>query len=246
MRNIKLTIAYDGTNYYGFQKQRDKPTVAGRLEDAIFKVTKEETKIIGASRLDCGAHSLGQVASFKTKSKLLANNLKNALNSFLPPDIIIKDVEDVDETFNPRHAKQRRYRYIVLNNSYKSPIFLRYSYFFPKFLNIEMMREVGQIFIGKKDFSSFVRGDGRSPIREIKSISITQNEGYFGENLIFFDITGVSFLHNMIRCIVAVILKVGEKHLSLKDARDILFAKDRKLAPWITPPQGLFLMGVDY
>ncbi len=246
MKNIKLTIAYDGTNYYGWQKQKDKPTVSEMLEDAIFKVCKERVKIMGAGRIDRGAHALGQVATFKTDSKIPILSLKNVLNSFLPSDIIIKDTEIVDLSFNPRHAKKRKYRYIVLNSRCMSPLFLRYSYFFPLSLDIEMMKNVAQVFIGEKDFSSFVRKDERSPIREIKSLSILSKEGAFSENLIFFDIVGVSFLHSMIRCIVATLLRVGQGHLNLKDVSDILVARDRKCAGWMTPAQGLFLMEVNY
>ncbi|MEW6102216.1 MAG: tRNA pseudouridine(38-40) synthase TruA [bacterium] len=245
-RNIKLTIAYDGTNYYGWQRQKDKPTVAGMLESAIFKVCKERVKILGAGRIDKGAHALAFVATFKTISNIPILNIKNALNSFLPYDIIIKDISEVGLSFNPRHCKEKRYRYIVLNDSCKSPMFLRYSYFFPKFLDIEMMRKAANVFIGKKDFSSFVRQDGRNCIREIKSIVISSKMGIFSENLIFFDIAGVSFLYNMIRCIVATLIRVGSGLLNLDDVSSIILAKDRRFAPWIVPSQGLFLVGIDY
>ncbi|MEW6680141.1 MAG: tRNA pseudouridine(38-40) synthase TruA [bacterium] len=246
MRNIKLTIAYDGTNYYGWQRQKDKPTVQRMLETAIFKVAKENVKTIGASRIDKGAHALAFVATFKTGSNIPALNLKNALNSFLPYDIIIKNIEEIDLSFNPRHAKERRYRYIVLNDRVKSPVFLRYSYFFPGSLNIEMMKEASNIFVGKMDFSSFVRRDERNPVREIKSISISSQMGIFSENLIFFDISGISFLHNMIRCIVATLIKVGSGLLNLDAVSSIIHGKNRKLAPWTTPSHGLFLIGIDY
>lgn len=244
MRNIKLIIAFDGTNYYGWQRQKDKPTIAGILENAIFKVCNEMVKIMGQGRIDRGAHAISQIATFKTNSKIPAHSLKNALNSFLPYDIIIKDVEDVDLLFNPRHAKERKYRYIVLRKEAKSPLFLRYSYFHPLPLDIERMKEASCIFIGKKDFSEFIKKDERNPIREIKNISIVLIKGVFEESLIFFDITGKSFLHNMVRRIVATLIKVGEGHLKLADVSSIFIKK--KSVSLIVPSSGLFLMEVNY
>lgn len=244
MRNIKLKIAFDGTNYYGWQKQKDKPTIAGTLENVISKVCNENIKIIGQGRIDKGAHAISQIATFKTNSKIPAYSLKNALNSFLPYDIIIKDAEDIDLLFNPRYAKERKYRYVVLNQTSNSLLFLRYSYFHPLPLSIERMKEASCIFIGKKDFSEFIKKDERNPVREIKSISINLRKGAFGENLIFFDITGKSFLYNMIRRIVAILIKVGEANLKLADVSSIFIEK--KSVGLIVPSSGLFLMEVNY
>lgn len=245
MRNIKLTIAFDGTHYYGWQRQKDKPTIAGILEEAIFKVCNERVKIIGQGRIDRGAHAISQIATFKTESAILPPSLKKALNAYLPYDIIIKEVEEVELSFNPRHAKERKYRYIVLNQPFKSPLFLRYSYFHPSALNLERMRRVACVFIGKKDFSAFAKKDNkRSPIREIKSISIRKIKGIFEENLICFDIIGTSFLYNMIRRIVATLIKVGEGHLTKDDVSSMFV--ERKWKGPLVPSCGLFLMEVNY
>lgn len=246
MRNIKLTIAFDGTNYYGWQRQKDKPTIAGVLENAIFKVCNETVKVMGQGRIDKGAHAIAQVATFKTESKIPLKSLKKALNSFLPYDIIIKCAEDVELSFNPRHAKERKYRYIVLNQAVKSPLFLKYSYFFPFSLDLDLMKEASHVFIGKKDFSPFIRKDERDPVREIKALTISLKEGIFGENLIFFDIIGKSFLYNMIRSIIATLIRVGEGHLNKANLPSLLLAKDRKSTGWMVPSCGLFLMEVNY
>jgi len=239
-----LTIAYDGTNYYGFQRQKDKPSVQGTLENAISKITKEVIKTKGASRIDRGGHALGQVVCFETCSSIPCLNLKDGINSILPKDIFVRRVTEVDTSFNPRHALIRKYRYIVQNQKEKCLYLSRYSYFFPYELDISAMEDTSTVFIGTHNFSSFAMCEGRNPTREIKDISIVKNQGIFGESLIFFDISGASFLTNMIRSIVATLLKVGQGILKKENIIDIF--NMRKRVSWKAPANGLFLLEVVY
>jgi tRNA pseudouridine38-40 synthase len=245
MRRIKLTLSYDGTDYYGFQRQKDKPSVQGRLEEALLKITKEEVQTNGASRIDRGAHAEAQVVTFSTDSKMTPEEIRMALNSVLPKDIVVLEATEVSLDFNPRHAKERVYRYTILNQEKKSVFLRRYSYFYPYSLNIRKMQEASRFIIGRHDFSPFsAQGAWRNPYREIKEIKIKRRLGEHKERLILFDITGDSFLPKMIRTIMGGILEVGRLKKDVLYLKEILSKRAEK--PFIVPALGLSLSEVRY
>ncbi|MEK9150017.1 MAG: tRNA pseudouridine(38-40) synthase TruA [Candidatus Desantisbacteria bacterium] len=244
MRRIKIDLAYDGTDYYGFQRQKDKPSVQGRLEEALFKITKCEIKIKGASRIDRGAHAEAQVVAFSTTSKMTPDEIKRALNSVLPGDIVVLGSSEASLDFNPRHAKERVYRYTILNQKMRSVFFRRYSYFYPYPLNIRKMQESARLIIGKDDFSPFSGKGYRNPYREVKEIKIKRMLGRAKERLILFDITGDSFLPQMIRTIIGGLLEVGRCKKDILYLKDILEKKAER--PVIVPALGLSLSEVRY
>ncbi|OGP29997.1 MAG: tRNA pseudouridine(38-40) synthase TruA [Deltaproteobacteria bacterium GWC2_42_11] len=175
LRNIKLLIEYEGTNYVGWQEQQGLPAIQGTLQDKIKIITGEDVKLGGASRTDAGVHALGQAANFISNTRIETFSLQKGLNSLLPEDIVIKNVEDVELDFDARRsAKGKTYRYIILNRSYPSAIHRNTSWFVPYKLDIHLMNEGAERLIGEKDFSSF-RAAGCSSehaIREILSFSI--------------------------------------------------------------------------
>jgi len=244
MRRIKIAIAYDGTDYYGFQRQKDKPSVQGRIEEALFKKLGCEIKINGASRIDRGAHAEGQVIAFSESSKMTPDEIKRALNSVLPKDIVVLEATEVSLDFNPRHAKERVYRYTILNQETRSCFLRKYSYFYPFSLNVRKMREATEFIIGRHDFSPFSGKGWRNPYREIKEIKIKRRFGEHKERLIIFDITGDSFLPQMIRTIIGGILEVGKGKKDISYLKNILSKKAEK--PFIVPALGLSLSEVSY
>ncbi|MFH0774761.1 MAG: hypothetical protein V2A53_04610 [bacterium] len=164
LRRIKLTLSYDGTDYYGFQRQKDKPSVQGRLEEALFKITKCEIQIQGASRIDRGAHAEAQVVAFWTGSKMTPDEMQRALNSVLPKDIVVLLAEEVSGDFNPRHAKERVYRYTILNQEVRSVFFRRYSYFIPIHSILERCRRQQNLLLEGMTFLLFLARVTEIPI----------------------------------------------------------------------------------
>ncbi len=262
MRNIKLVIEYDGTNFYGWQVQNRKQrtenrrqriksreqnkcrTVQGIIEEALRKILQEKVKIIGSGRTDSGTHAKAQVANFKTDSKLNCENLIRALNASLPSDIRIKEVKDVKLSFNARFkAKSKKYRYYIFNAPYQSPFFRFFSLHVSYLLDIEKMRKACRYLIGTHNFKSFQKKDKieRNSVRTIKKIKITKKG-----KLIFIDIESEGFLYNMARNITGTLLEVGRNKIKPCDIRSIIRAKDRKRIGATVPAKGLHLMEVKY
>ena len=245
MRNIKLTIEYLGTNYYGWQLIPKKPTIQGELLKALEKILNHPVKLIGASRTDAGVHAFGQVANFFTDRDIPLYNLKKAVNGLLPPDIKIVEVEEVPEDFHSRFsATGKRYLYRIFNRDTPSPFEYRRSWFIPFELNLETMKTASVYLIGVYDFSSFSKKDRKkevNPIREINKIAFE-----FSDNVLEIRVWGRSFLRHMVRVIVATLVKVGTGKLSPEDVKRILDAKDRSQAPYLAPPDGLYLEKVYY
>ena len=168
MRNIKLVIEYDGTNYHGWQIQPNAVSIQETIEDRLQKITQEEIRLIAAGRTDAGVHAIEQVANFSTKSQLDLSNIQRGLNSMLPPDIVIKEISDAEQDFHARYsAKNKIYRYVILNRRFPSPLYRNFSWFMPFKLNIKEMKEAAQCLIGEHDFSSFKasRCNSNNPIR---------------------------------------------------------------------------------
>jgi len=243
LSNYKLTIAYDGTNYRGWQYQPDQSTIQGTIHRALQIITKRRPKLYGAGRTDAGVHALGQVANFHTKLSIPPDSMKRAINSLIPPDIRIMKCEIVDDKFNARfHSKGKVYEYRVYRGEIVSPFLYRYvaHVYFP--LDVEAIKKASELLVGEKDFSSFTsESEGKNKIRKIESFEVWEE----GE-MLYFRVRGNGFLKYMVRIMVGTLLEVGKGKITLNDFEKILEAKDRTLAGPTAPPQGLFLLKVLY
>ncbi len=256
MRNIKLTIEYDGTNYCGWQIQPKCVTIQGIIESALSKITKSKVDIIGAGRTDAGVHAVGQVANFKTESRMTPNEFKLALNSILPRDIVINNAEEVNEDFHSRFdAISRTYHYTILNSDTPSAFLRNYVYLLPKPVDIDIMNEASKYLIGTKDFSSFASlGDPiHNSIRTVilaewhllpTDLSTLRYES--GQRLIKFYIKANAFLRGMVRAIVGTLIDVGIGKIQPERVKEILELKDRTKAGPSLPAKGLCLVNVEY
>ncbi|MBC8591554.1 tRNA pseudouridine(38-40) synthase TruA [Wansuia hejianensis] len=244
MKNIKLVIEYEGTNYSGWQSQDNAIGIQAIIEDAIKEVTGEKVKLIGSGRTDSKVHALGQVANFFTNSNIPGNKFKYPLNIKLPEDIKIIDSEEVDKGFHSRFdATRKRYKYIIYNGSMPRPIYRNFSYHVDRKLNIGNMKESLKDLIGTNDYKSFMgpRTHVKSTIRTIYSIEIIE-AGDFIEIVI----EGNSFLRHMVRIIVGTLVHIGLGKIEKQELWNIMQNKDRKLAGPTAPAQGLFLEKVYY
>ncbi len=245
MRTIKLVIAYDGTDYKGWQIQNNDPTIQGTIEEKLGIILNQHTRITGSGRTDAGVHALSQVAHFCTRSKLDLNELQKGLNSLLPPDIVVKEVADADDDFHARYsAKSRVYKYLLWNGKIPSPFYRRFSWHLHHQLDRETMRKAAQCLIGWHDFASF-QGTGsvcRTSEREVIKFTLTGRSGGW----IIVTIEASAFLRHMVRNIVGTLIEVGKGFMSVDEFKAILDAKDRGEAGITAPPQGLFLKEVKY
>ena len=249
MRNIKLVLEYDGTNYYGWQTQPNLPTVQATVENALTKLTKTPTQIIGAGRTDSGVHAAGQVANFRTDAQIPLSGFQKGLNATLPRDIVVCSATEVSADFHARFsATSRRYRYTLLNRGYPSALSRRTSYFYPEAIDIDGMNALCQILIGKQDFSAFQKtgSDRINSVCEIYEAYWRQNSPY-----IYFKIEADAFLRGMVRAIVGTFLTINRKFLLASgdaemEFRRILEAKDRSAAGMSVPAHGLSLISVKY
>jgi tRNA pseudouridine38-40 synthase len=253
MRNIKLTLEYDGTNFCGWQTQRlrtpnsklrTKRSVQETIEQALRQILQEKVKVIGSGRTDSGAHAVGQVANFKTNSRLPAADIKRALNAVLPQDIAIQKAEEAPINFHSRFdVKSKVYGYAILNSPVRSVLQRNFYYQFPYKLNLSAMKQSAKLLLGKKDFKSFQVGDKklRSSRRHIKNVFL-KKQGDF----IRLEIEADGFLYKMVRSIVGTLLEVGRGKLNPKDVQAILSRKNRKFAGPTAPAKGLALLKVIY
>jgi tRNA pseudouridine38-40 synthase len=245
MRNIKLLIEYDGTNYLGWQVQPGGPTIQGMLEEKLSRLTGERIHLIGSGRTDSGVHALGQVAHFKTQCQMDIRTIQRALNSLLPPNIVIQKVDEVDEGFHARkHSKSKVYEYRILNRNLRSVFHHGYVWHIPQRLNLTEMKKAAQSLIGEHDFSAFrtVGSPTRTTIRRV--IRAEWKRGRDG--LIRFEVEANGFLKQMVRSIVGTLVEIGRGKMNAADFRKILNSKDRKEAGPTAPAQGLFLKEVKY
>ena len=244
MRNIKLTIEYDGKDFKGWQKQPNKPNIQGEIERAIYNITKEEVDLIGSGRTDAGVHALGQVANFKTNSNIPIEKLALAINSQLKNTIIIKKAEEVDERFHSRYnAKHKTYRYIINNSPCGTAIYRNLEYCFPIKLDVAKMQEAAKYFEGEHDFKAFKSSgtSAKNSVRTIYNASVKQE----GEKIII-ELTGNGFLYNMVRIISGTLLDVGLQKIKPEEIKNIIEEKDRQKAGKTLPAHGLYLVEVKY
>lgn len=245
MRNIKLTIEYDGTAYHGWQIQPGLRTIQGVMGEKIAQITQGEVSLIGAGRTDAGVHALGQVANFTTESTIDLSSLQRGLNSLLPPDIVVRSAEEAEEGFHARFsAKSKVYEYRILNRSHPSAIRRHFAWFIPHELDLISMRRCGKVLIGTHDFSSFrTSGDeNRHSVREVLRLEIERREN----DLIIVVLEANAFLREMVRSIVGTLVDVGRGKTSPAEFEEILRARDRRRAGMTAPAHGLFLIEVKY
>lgn len=244
MRNIKLIIEYDGTNYGGWQKQKNNKTIQETIEKAIKQLTQEEVELTGSSRTDAGVHAKGMVANFYTESSIPSDRFREAINTKLPDDIGIILSEEVEEGFHARYnSKGKTYRYSIVNRYEKVCIGRQTSYQVKDKLDLKLMREACKYFIGKHDFKAF-RTEGSSVKTTIRTIS--QLEIINNNNNLDIIITADGFLYNMVRIIVGTLVEVGKGKIKPKDIDDIIKSKDRTKAGPCAPAKGLCLEKVYY
>jgi tRNA pseudouridine38-40 synthase len=245
MRNIKLLIEYDGTNYLGWQVQAKGLTIQGVIEEKLTLLTGEKISLIGSGRTDAGVHALGQVASFKTKSRMAVRTLQKALNSLLPPDITILRAEEADEAFHARKSATRKaYEYRILNREIRSAFQREYAWHIPQPLDVGKMKEAAEILVGVHDFSSFrsVGTPTKTAIRTLLRADWKRHRGGF----LCFEIEANGFLKQMVRAIVGTLVDVGKGKITVEEFRKVLEARDRKKAGPTAPGRGLFLKRVKY
>ncbi len=245
MRNIKLLIEFDGTNYRGWQIQREKNTIQQIVQDALSRILDRPIVLHGSGRTDAGVHALGQVANFLTDATLDVKRLGLALNSMIPADIAVKKVEEVDMAFHARYsAKSRTYWYLLWNAALRSAFCHWFTWHIITPLNIPAMREAAACLVGVHDFSSFQGADKANghAVREVKSIQFKKTR----QHLIIFSITANAFVKHMVRNIVGTLVDVGKGKMSAEEFKNIFEKKDRTLAGITAPAQGLFLKEVRY
>lgn len=244
MKRIKLTIAYDGTNYCGWQVQPNGITVEEVMNKTLQKLTGEPILVIGASRTDSGVHALGNVAVFDTETSIPPDRIALALNQRLPEDIVVTKSEEVPLDFHPRYCDcSKTYEYHIVNTRIPVPTKRLTNYFVSYQLDLEKMREAASYLVGEHDFISFcnVRTDVENTVRTIYALDILQQ----GED-ITIRITGNGFLYNMVRIIVGTLIRVGRGFYEPEKVKEILEAKDRKAAGVTAPAHGLMLVEINY
>jgi tRNA pseudouridine38-40 synthase len=251
MRYFKLTIAYDGTDFHGWQGQPNRPTIQGEISSVLSRLTQERVFVHGAGRTDAGVHALGQVASFKASSGLSAEEFQRALNALLPQTIRIVGSEEVGPTFHARYsARGKIYRYRIYRGKVVPPMIWRYVLHYPWPLDEEAMRDAAGRFAGMHDFTSFAASTGsedddneRSSEREIFSSELARSAD--GEELLF-TVSGRSFLRYMVRKMVGTLLEIGRGKLAPTDIDRLFELKDRSKSGPTAPPQGLVMVEVKH
>ncbi|MEJ5257935.1 MAG: tRNA pseudouridine(38-40) synthase TruA [Fervidobacterium sp.] len=244
MKRVAIEFSYDGTDFFGYQRQNDVRTVQGELEKALERVFKTSIQTYAAGRTDTGVHASGQVASFDIPSERLSElDIRNAINANLPRDIYVKKAWFVHENFNPRYeAKKRIYHYFILNSKSNDIFLRRYTWWFPYKLNVEAMREAATYLVGEHDFTAFSkRGeDDTNPIRTISALRILRLK----KDLILIRVEGISYLRGMVRSLVANLIKVGTNQWKPEHILEVLESKDRSKSAGLAPAHGLFLYKV--
>ena len=244
MRRIKLIVAYDGTNYCGWQVQPNGITVQEVLNQALSDLFAKKIACIGASRTDAGVHALGNVAVFDTDARMPADRIAFALNTRLPADIRIQESAEVPMEFHPRFANTvKTYEYRIFNRKFPDPTKRLYSFFYHYPLDVDAMRQAASYLVGTHDFKSFAtaKPEVTDTVRTIYETSLEKED-----DLIRFRITGNGFLYNMVRIITGTLLEVGKGDYPPEKVKEILAAKDRKTAGATARPEGLTLVQIRY
>lgn len=243
---ILLTVAYDGSGYYGWQRQKDFVSVQQRVEEGLSALLKKDIIVRGASRTDTGVHSLGQRAVFTDDEMTIpVDKIPYALNSFLPDDIVITAAKEVSEEFHPQYSvTDKTYEYKILNAQFRNPMLNRYTEFIRQSLDLEAMQSACPYFLGEHDFKAFCAtgGSSKTTVRSIYSLEVFKES----EDIITIRINGNGFLYNMVRIVAGTLVYVGLGKLKSEDIPDIIASCDRARAGKTLSPNGLTLMEVNY
>lgn len=245
MKRVKLVVAYDGTNYCGWQLQPNGITIEEVLNKALSDLLREPVAVIGASRTDSGVHARGNVAVFDTESRIPGDKICFALNQRLPEDIRIQTSEEVPPDWHPRKQNcKKTYEYKILNRKIDMPVGRLYAHFCYFDLDLEKMRQAASYLVGEHDFKSFctVRTQAEETVRTIYSLTLKKDE----EGLITMRISGNGFLYNMVRIIAGTLMEVGQGKREPESMRDILEAADRAAAGPTAPAHGLTLVRYEF
>ena len=243
MTNFRIILAYNGTAYHGWQRQNNALAVQQVLEEAILSLTGQTVTVNGCSRTDAGVHALGQVANFKTESKIPADRLPDALNAKLPKDISIISCEEVDIDFHARYnACGKTYRYLIYNKPYRSPLYKDLSYHVRYDLDLDKIRLEAKSLIGTHDFGGFMSSGSsvKDTVRTIYDVDIQENDG-----MISIEVSGNGFLYNMVRIIVGTLVDIGRGRIK-HNMEEIINSKSRSMCGHTAPAHGLFLKKVNY
>ena len=244
MRRIKLVVAYDGTEYCGFQVQNNGPTIEGELNKVLSELFKEDIRVIGASRTDSGVHAYCNVAVFDTEARMPAEKMVYAINQRLPEDIRVQESSEVAADFHPRHTDSRKtYEYRIYNADVQNPMKRRYALWNYYKLDVEKMKEAATYLVGEHDFKSFCSADTQveSTVRTVYEVSVTQS----GEDIVI-SVSGNGFLYNMVRIIAGTLLEVGKGRIEPNEMSRILEAKNRQVSGPTAPPHGLTLVKYEF
>lgn len=244
MHTLKLVVEYEGTNYAGWQRQPDQPTIQAAIEQAIHQVSRTTVSVVGAGRTDSGVHALGQVASFRTALDWPAPNWMRALNAVLPNDIAVRSADIMDDHFHAQHdARGKLYTYRILHRQPKPTLNRAFVWHIYRPLDEAAMQQAAATLIGSQDFSSFEGSltDNTNPLCHLQRLAVVRQ----GEE-IHIEAYADRFLKHMVRAMVGTIVEVGLGKRPAQSLTDILMAKDRRAAGLTAPPHGLCLMHVDY
>ena len=242
----KLVLAYDGSDFHGWQIQPDRPTVQGELREALRRITGEEVLPQGSGRTDAGVHALGQVASFALAAPIPETNLARALNRTLPASIRVLSASRVTRDFHARHsALEKTYEYRIFRGEICPPWRTRYVYALNARLNLEAMQRAAARVLGEHDFTSFAASDSDSPVH-VRSLHSSEWIRAEEDQLLLYRVRGNGFLHHMVRNLVGTFLEVGRGNVEEEAIASILEARCRELAGPTAPARGLFLVSVDY
>jgi tRNA pseudouridine38-40 synthase len=254
-RNVRLTVAYDGTDFRGFAESDGVRTVMGVLRRAVETIARQRVELTGAGRTDAGVHAWGQVVSCRLAATTDLRRLERSINGLCGPDISVRDAEWADDSFSARFsATARTYRYHVWNDPAPNPLLARTTWHVPQALDVGAMNTAAMSLLGERDFSSFCRrakpragDDAPSLVRHLHDASWTfADDGSWGRSLLRFEITASSFCHQMVRSIVGTLVDVGVGRRSADSLPATLAALDRNAAGQVAPPTGLVLWSVDY
>lgn len=245
MKRIRLIVAYDGTNYCGWQVQPNGETIEGVLNRTLSELLGENIKVTGASRTDSGVHSMGNVAVFDTESRIPPEKIAYALNRYLPADIAVQDSREVALDFHPRHCDSRKtYEYRILNRTFPLPTRRLDTFFFYRPLNLEKMRQAASYLEGEHDFKSFCSAHAavETTVRFVESVKIEKDD----MDVVTIRVTGRGFLYNMVRIIAGTLIQVGIGSIEPHQMKEILNACDRSAAGPTAPACGLTMIGIEF
>ena len=244
-KRIKLVVAYDGTNYWGWQIQPNGETIEGVLNRELSSLLGGDIKVTGASRTDSGVHSLGNVAVFDTDTRIPPEKISYALNIRLPEDIVVQDSCEVAPDFHPRHCNSRKtYEYRILNRRFAMPTRRLDTYFYHRPLDVERMQQAARYLKGTHDFKSFcsVNTVVEDTVRTIYTLQVIKD----ADDIITIRVQGSGFLYNMVRILAGTLIQVGIGAMEPEQMTEILEAKDRSASGPTAPAQGLTMMGIEF